>query len=210
MDGWVGNVTYVTIATRGPKRFFDLDAVRTAATTRPQRRFSVEWGQRGGDEHAIKYGDNYLSDEPHRHRPTPGDDMTADKAASPVPSGSDARQTVVALVVACERMRDRWAEADTEVRVRLWRDVHAAADVAAEAFDVWPLLGESAPDDDFAVPIGTGMRRVPESEEVRFDPATAASLTAQLDANDAARNRGAFELRHHSGRNNTDSPAVAP
>jgi site-specific DNA-methyltransferase (adenine-specific) len=29
IDGWVGDVTYVTVATRGPRRFFDLDAVRT-------------------------------------------------------------------------------------------------------------------------------------------------------------------------------------
>jgi DNA modification methylase len=28
IDGWVGGVTYITVATRGPRRFFDLDAVR--------------------------------------------------------------------------------------------------------------------------------------------------------------------------------------
>jgi DNA modification methylase len=56
--------SYITVACKGPKRYFDLDAVRLEATSRPQRRFSNEWGERGGDEKAIKYGDNYLSDEP--------------------------------------------------------------------------------------------------------------------------------------------------
>jgi hypothetical protein len=56
--------SYVVVATKARDRYFDLDAVRTAGTTSPQRRYSVEWGKRGGDEKAIKYGDTYLSDEP--------------------------------------------------------------------------------------------------------------------------------------------------
>jgi hypothetical protein len=55
--------SYVVVACRARDRWFDLDAVRTTPSSRPQRRFSNEWGQRGGDEKAIKYGDNYLSDE---------------------------------------------------------------------------------------------------------------------------------------------------
>lgn len=57
--------SYLTVACMARTgRYFDLDAVRTEPKTRLQRRFSNAWGQRGGDPMAIKYGDNYLSDEP--------------------------------------------------------------------------------------------------------------------------------------------------
>lgn len=57
--------SYLTVATRGPRRYFDLDAVRTPPTTRPQRRFSAKWGSSPDGGVKIRdYGENYLSDEP--------------------------------------------------------------------------------------------------------------------------------------------------
>lgn len=49
------------------------------------------------------------------------------------------RQAVVDLVVAANRMRDDWAESDSDVKSFLWFNLHTAADVAAEAFEVYPL-----------------------------------------------------------------------
>jgi hypothetical protein len=37
------------------------------------------------------------------------------------------------LLVAADRMRDRWAEGDDAVRQRLWRELHTRADELREA-----------------------------------------------------------------------------
>lgn len=41
------------------------------------------------------------------------------------------------VVVAADRMRDNWAEADEAVRQKLWRDLHAASARAQD--EVYPL-----------------------------------------------------------------------
>lgn len=37
------------------------------------------------------------------------------------------------LIVAADRMRDRWSEADDAVRTELWRNLHSEADNLREA-----------------------------------------------------------------------------
>lgn len=44
------------------------------------------------------------------------------------------------VVVAADRMRDNWAEADEGVRRQLWADLHAASERAYD--EVYPLGGE--------------------------------------------------------------------
>jgi hypothetical protein len=39
------------------------------------------------------------------------------------------------LLVAADRMRDHWAEADGEVRTRLWRDLQTRADEFRETME---------------------------------------------------------------------------
>ena len=46
-------------------------------------------------------------------------------------------QFLYPLVVAADRMRDRWAEADDAVRRELWQDLHTAAQLAGE--HIYPL-----------------------------------------------------------------------
>lgn len=49
--------------------------------------------------------------------------------------------------------------------------------------------------DEFAFPIGTGMRRVPRGVGAEFDPATAEEIRDRLDEFDAVRTRGDVESR---------------
>jgi hypothetical protein len=44
-------------------------------------------------------------------------------------------RAVRGLLVAADRMRDRWAEGDDAVKQTLWRDLHTKADDLREAFD---------------------------------------------------------------------------
>jgi site-specific DNA-methyltransferase (adenine-specific) len=55
--------SYITVACKGPKRYFDLDAVRTEHTTKPQRRFVTPTGT-VSNQPRQHMSDAYLSDEP--------------------------------------------------------------------------------------------------------------------------------------------------
>lgn len=50
-------------------------------------------------------------------------------------------------------------------------------------------------EDEFSVPIGTGMTRVPREEAHEFDAETAAALQARLADFDSMRDRAAVEAR---------------
>lgn len=49
--------------------------------------------------------------------------------------------------------------------------------------------------DDFAVPIGTGMRTVARTAAAEFDPETAEHIRQRLDEFDAVRTKGDVESR---------------
>jgi DNA methylase len=88
--------TEMIVATKAKARYFDLDSVRRPPTAEPQRRFSNEWGQRGGDEKAIKYGDNYLATEPSQFSNPAGvpplDFLTLDGIDPPPPKPARPRR----------------------------------------------------------------------------------------------------------------------
>jgi hypothetical protein len=62
------------------------------------------------------------------------------------------------VVLAADRMRDRWAEGDEAVKRELWTNLHTAAEAAYD--DVYPLLEAEA---DYITSIGSGMQPTNEN-----------------------------------------------
>lgn len=55
------------------------------------------------------------------------------------------RRLLTDVVVAADRMRDDWAEADDAVKKSLWTKLHTAAEAAYD--EVYPLASETAHND---------------------------------------------------------------
>jgi hypothetical protein len=51
---------------------------------------------------------------------------------------NEAREVVRPLIIACDRMLDRWSEVSVEERNRLWGDLHAESAQVAETLGIYP------------------------------------------------------------------------